>query len=91
VDLVAVVDEEAEFGDSLRSNTDTSMVNGALCKLLCHNVCCLIPSRYERGIEATFWGNEATVADLSRSANPCAGAPCGTSVDQRPLIRGADR
>jgi hypothetical protein len=49
---------KAKFGDSLRSKTDTAMVNEALCKILCHNLCCLIQSMYELGIEATFWGEE---------------------------------
>jgi transposase len=47
---------KAKFGDSLRSKTDVAMVNEALCKVLCHNVCCLIQSQYELGVEATFWG-----------------------------------
>src|SRR5207248_8556108 len=47
---------KAKFGDSLRSKTDTAMVNEALCKVLAHNLCCLIQSHYELGIEATFWG-----------------------------------
>ncbi len=46
---------KAKFGDSLRSKTDTAMVNEALCKVLCHNVCCLIQSACELGIETTFW------------------------------------
>lgn len=49
---------KAKFGDSLRSKTDTAMVNEALCKILCHNLCCLIQSSYELGIEATFWGKD---------------------------------
>jgi hypothetical protein len=49
---------KAKFGDSLRSKTDAAMVNESLCKLLCHNLCCLILSAYELGIEAKFWGND---------------------------------
>ena len=45
---------KAKFGDSLRSKTDTAMVNEALCKILCHNLCCLVQSAYELGITATF-------------------------------------
>jgi hypothetical protein len=33
------------------------MANEALCKVLCHNICCLIQSHYELGVEATFWGD----------------------------------
>jgi transposase len=49
---------KAKFGDSLRSKTDVAMRNEALCKILCHNLCCLIQSIYELGIEATFWEPE---------------------------------
>jgi hypothetical protein len=47
---------KARFGDSLRSKTDTAMINEALAKILAHNICLLIQSHYELGIEATFWG-----------------------------------
>jgi hypothetical protein len=49
---------KAKFGDHIRSKTDTAMVNEALAKVLCHNLCCLIQSAYELGVEATFWGEE---------------------------------
>lgn len=52
---------KAKFGDSLRSKTDVAMTNEALCKVLCHNLCCLIQSGYELGIDATFWGKEDVV------------------------------
>jgi transposase len=56
---------KAKFGDSIRSKTDTAMVNEALCKLLCHNLCCLIASIHELGITARFWGDEpAAVAPV---------------------------
>jgi hypothetical protein len=34
------------------------MVNEVLCKLLCHNVCCLIQEQCELGIEPVFWPDE---------------------------------
>jgi transposase len=43
-----------KFGDSLRSKTDTAMVNEALAKLLCHNIVCVIHEMYELGIEPIF-------------------------------------
>jgi len=43
------------FGDALRSKTDAAMVNEALCKIVCHNVVCIIHEMYELGIEPTFW------------------------------------
>ena len=47
---------KAKFGDSLRSKSDVAMRNESLCKILCHNICCLIGSIYELGIEPVFWG-----------------------------------
>ena len=44
---------------SLRSKTSQAQVNEALCKVLCHNLCCLIQSMYELGIEPTFWEQAA--------------------------------
>jgi hypothetical protein len=46
---------KSKFGDALRSKSDTAMTNEALCKVLCHNVCCLIQSHYELGLEPMFW------------------------------------
>ncbi len=45
-----------KFGDSVRSKTDTAMVNEVLCKFLAHNLCCLIHEQHELGIEPVFWG-----------------------------------
>jgi hypothetical protein len=46
---------KAKFGGNLRSKTFTAQANEALCKVLAHNLCCLIQSAYELGTEATFW------------------------------------
>jgi len=46
---------KTKFGDRLRSKTRTAQINEALCKVLAHNLCCLIQSMYELGIEPTFW------------------------------------
>ena len=46
---------KAKFGDGLRSKSNTAMVNESLCKIVCHNICCLIQSVYELGITARFW------------------------------------
>lgn len=46
---------KAKFGIALRSKTKTAQINEALCKVLCHNICCLIQSTFELGIEPTFW------------------------------------
>jgi transposase len=44
-----------KFGDSVRSKTETAMVNEVLCKFVCHNLCCLIQEQHELGIEPVFW------------------------------------
>jgi len=49
---------KAKFGDRLRSKTRTAQVNEAMCKVLAHNLCCVIQSIYELGIEPTFWADE---------------------------------
>ena len=46
---------KAKFGGYLRSKTFTAQANEALCKVLCHNLCVLIQSRYELGIESDFF------------------------------------
>ncbi|MGA9994902.1 MAG: transposase [Pyrinomonadaceae bacterium] len=33
---------KAKFGDALRSKTERAQINELLCKVLCHNICCLI-------------------------------------------------
>jgi len=48
-----------KFGDRLRSKTRAAQINEAMCKVLAHNLCCLIQSIYELGIELTFWEEEA--------------------------------
>jgi len=45
---------KAKFGDAIRSKTDVAMKNEALCKILCHNLCCVISAMYELGIEPDF-------------------------------------
>ena len=45
---------KAKFGDSVRSKSDTGMVNEVLCKVLCHNICVLIQAIHELGVEPTF-------------------------------------
>lgn len=46
---------KGKFGERLKSKTHTAQVNEVLCKILCHNLCCVIQSMYELGIEPTFW------------------------------------
>jgi transposase len=48
-----------KFGDAVRSKNDVAMVNEVLCKLVCHNLCCLIQEQCELGIETVFWKENA--------------------------------
>jgi transposase len=50
---------KAKFGDSLRSKTERAQINEALCKVLCHNICCLIQSMYELNLKLKFWKDVA--------------------------------
>ena len=50
---------KAKFGDALRSKTETAQINEALCKVLCHNLCCLIQSMYKLEIKPEFWAEAA--------------------------------
>jgi len=45
---------KAKFGGFIRSKLPAAQVNEVLCKILCHNICCLIQSMCELGVEATF-------------------------------------
>jgi transposase len=45
---------KAKFGGFVRSKLPVAQTNEVLCKILCHNICCLIQSNYELGIEASF-------------------------------------
>jgi transposase len=46
------------FESHVRSKTKTARVNEALCKILCHNLCVIIHSMYERGVEPDFWKDQ---------------------------------
>lgn len=45
---------KAKFGLRLRSKTPVAQMNEALCKVLAHNICCVIQSIHELEIEPTF-------------------------------------
>ena len=38
---------KAKFGDALQEQDGRAKINEALCKVLCHNICCLIQTMYE--------------------------------------------
>ena len=48
---------KAKFRDHVRSKTDVAMVNEVLCKIICHNICCLIQESHELGITSDFWSS----------------------------------
>lgn len=50
---------KAKFGERLRCKTETAQINEALCKVLAHNLCCVIQSMYELGVDATFTAQAA--------------------------------
>jgi hypothetical protein len=50
---------KAKFGGlfgarAIRSKSDSGQINEALCKVLCHNLCCLVQAIHELGIEPAF-------------------------------------
>lgn len=47
-----------KFGDSVASKNPTAMVNEVLCKILCHNLTCLIQEQETLGISPVFWKDE---------------------------------
>lgn len=45
---------KGKFGERLRCKTETAQINEALCKVLCHNLCVVIQSMYELGVDVAF-------------------------------------
>ena len=50
--------------------SDTAMVNEVLAKLVCNNLCCVILSQCELGIEAEFWQDDAGKASQGADVLP---------------------
>ena len=48
---------KSKFGAFVRSKLPTAQVNEVLCKVVRHNLCCLVNACYESGIEPEFWQN----------------------------------
>jgi transposase len=63
---------KAKFGDGVRSKTPVAMKNEVLAKFVCHNLCCVIQSQCELGIEAKFWtdGTDTAAAVAKVEAAP---------------------
>jgi transposase len=49
---------KAKFGGFVRSKSMTAQINEVLCKVICHNICVLIQSIHELGIEPIFNSNQ---------------------------------
>ena len=45
---------KSKFGDSVRSKDWTAQVNEVLCKVICHNICCVIQEMHELGVNPDF-------------------------------------
>lgn len=56
---------KAKFGDACLSKTDTAMRNEVLCKFLSHNLCCLIQSMHEFGVDLGFGAEVAVASKLA--------------------------
>jgi transposase len=52
---------KSKFGARLRCKTPVAQINEALCKVLAHNLCCVIQSVYELNINASFRTENAPV------------------------------
>ncbi|MEI9990293.1 MAG: transposase [Rhizomicrobium sp.] len=42
---------KAKFGGEVRSRTEIAALNEVLCKIVCHNICCLISAMFELGLD----------------------------------------
>jgi transposase len=59
---------KAKFGDSVRSKTDVAMKNEVLAKFVCHNICCLIATAYELGVDPTLWAGSSFDPNVGQTA-----------------------
>jgi transposase len=46
---------KGKFGEKLKSRTEKAQANELLCKILCHNLCCVVQAMYELGVEPDFY------------------------------------
>ena len=60
---------KAKFGEAVRSKSEAGRINEALCKILCHNLCCVIQSMYEFNIVPTFCADLTFCENSAKSQN----------------------
>lgn len=60
---------KGKFGAFVRSKTPVAQTNEVLAKVLCHNLCCLVHSIYELGIEPVFWIEPKVEENFFRHVN----------------------
>jgi len=56
---------KTKFGQRLKCKTPVAQINEALCKVLAHNLCCVIKSVYELNINASFRTENESVQKVS--------------------------
>ncbi|MBI4010476.1 MAG: transposase [Candidatus Aenigmarchaeota archaeon] len=56
---------KSKFGGSVRSKTWTAQINEVLCKIICHNLYCVIMEMHELGIKPDFDRKVLEVSDKS--------------------------
>jgi transposase len=79
---------KAKFGSMLRSKGTQAQINEALCKVLCHNLCVLIQSMYELGLEPDFRTNSLPPGrDIPSLREPS----CGDRIVAKKSGKGVDR
>ncbi|WP_020467844.1 transposase [Zavarzinella formosa] len=62
-----------KFGADVVSKAPTAMVNEVLCKIICHNLTCLIQEQESLGIVPVFWKDEQ---ECRKAFEPVVGSVC---------------
>jgi hypothetical protein len=59
----------ADFGSGTCSLRTRGALNEVLCKIIYHNICCLIQESHELGIDTAFWFERETILQLQPHKN----------------------
>ena len=54
-----------KFGATIKARDFVPQVNELLCKILCHNLSCLVHAIHELGLEPTFWADRALAQETA--------------------------